>query len=66
MRIYKYCMRFRIPAFDQSDCSICYNYDLNVSRTMHSIPMKVSLFLKCPYNYAGVSEAYKILIVAIS
>ena len=28
MRIYKYSMRFRVPALDQSDCSICYNYDL--------------------------------------
>ena len=27
--IYKYSMRFRVPAFDQSDCSVCYNYDLN-------------------------------------
>ena len=24
-------MRFRVPALDQSDCSICYNYDLNSS-----------------------------------
>ena len=30
MRIYKYSMRFRVPALDQSDCSICYNYDLSV------------------------------------
>ena len=30
MRIYKYSMRFRVPALDQSDCSICYNYDLIV------------------------------------
>ena len=22
-------MRFRVPAVDQSDCSICYNYDIN-------------------------------------
>ena len=22
------CMGFRVPALDQSDCSICYNYDL--------------------------------------
>ena len=30
MRIYKYSMRFivHVPALDQSDCSICYNYDL--------------------------------------
>ena len=24
-------MRFRVPALDQSDCSICYDYDLNIS-----------------------------------
>ena len=30
MRIYKYSARFRVPALDQSDCSICYNYDLNI------------------------------------
>ena len=28
MRIYKYSMRYRVPALDQSDCSICYNHDL--------------------------------------
>ena len=28
MRIYKYSMRFRVPVMDQSDRSICYNYDL--------------------------------------
>ena len=28
MRIYKHSMTFRIPAMDQSDCRICYNYDL--------------------------------------
>ena len=28
MRIYKLSMRFRVPALDQSDYSICYNYDL--------------------------------------
>ena len=28
LRIYKYSMRVRVPALlDQSDCSICYNYD---------------------------------------
>ena len=32
MRIYKYSMRFRVPALDQSDCSICYNYDLNKNK----------------------------------
>ena len=31
MRIYKYSMRFRVPALDQSDCSICYNYDLIIA-----------------------------------
>ena len=30
MRIYKYSMRFRVPALDQLDHSICYNYDLRV------------------------------------
>ena len=29
-RIYKYSMRFRVPTLDQSDCSICYKYDLVV------------------------------------
>ena len=29
MKIYKYSMRFKVPALYQSDCSICYNYDLN-------------------------------------
>ena len=33
MRIYKYSMRFRVPALDQSDCSICYNYDLTAGYT---------------------------------
>ena len=28
MRIYKYSKRFRVPALDQSDCSICYSYNL--------------------------------------
>ena len=29
MRIYNYSMRFRVPVLDQSDCSICYNYELS-------------------------------------
>ena len=28
-RIYRYSMRFKVPALDHSECSICYNYDLN-------------------------------------
>ena len=28
LKIYKYSMRLRVPAVDQSDCSICYNNDL--------------------------------------
>ena len=28
MRIYKYSMGNRVPAVNQSDCSICCNYDL--------------------------------------
>ena len=26
--IYRYSMRFRVPALDQLDCSICYNYGI--------------------------------------
>ena len=29
MRIYNYSMRFRVPVLDQSDCSICYSYELS-------------------------------------
>ena len=36
MRIYKYSMRFGVPALDQSDCSICYNYDLGDLELKHS------------------------------
>ena len=39
MRIYKYSMRFRVPDFDQSDHSICYNYDLSIQ-----IPVKLEFF----------------------
>ena len=40
--IYKYSLRFRVPAVDKSDCSIYYNYDLeNLTaphqRTTHTI-----------------------------
>ena len=49
MKIYKYSMRFRVPGFDQSDCSI---YDLNVATSWTSIDLlevKLQFYSCMPY-----------------
>ena len=42
MRIYKYSMGFRVPVMDQSDRSICYNYDLKPLLTLINCDGKIS------------------------
>ena len=42
-------MRFRVPALDQSDCSICYNYDLNYT-IMHGFNMFAWQYREIEYS----------------
>ena len=50
---YKYPMRFRVPALDQSDCSICYNYDLMVVSLLNKIKSNVWT-LRGLYSHSSV------------
>ena len=52
MRIYKYSMRFGVPALDQSDCNICYSYDLTITKT------KELNYFSVPYISRSVSFSW--------
>ena len=56
-------MRFRVPALDQSDCSICYNYDLKyVYYRGHTLP--IALAILAGTNLAGMTKLNLVLILA--